>query len=359
MAKKKIFIWLGSAFAVSLAYLFIAAKPITSEFTLQKEWSINLDEKNPPNDEVAANSDNLIPFFIGNHYGYIAPNGTLMAKKSIQNNQLISITPKIVSVWNPIPDTLTIESAVPDQTITIKDPMGYPYLVDDRIFLIGKDQDSVALINKGGNTEWSYAVGSPITALDCRADRLLIGTLDGTIYLLSLKGELLFTFQPGGSRLSVIAGGALSSDGNYIAVISGIDRQRFILLEKASQTYKVLHHQFLDSDFRRPVLVQFVQNNQYVLFEGKTNALVFDIHKRKIHEVPLNAPLLAIETIAQSNLVFMLTGKDLQKQLIVLRLPDRKLITAPFVSRESFIYTAGNHIILGSDSVIASYLVGK
>jgi len=40
---------------------------------------------------------------------------------------------------------------------------------------------------------------------------------------------------------------------------------------------------------------------------------------------------------------------------MVLELPDRKLISAPFVSKESFLQVSGEQVILGSDGIIASY----
>jgi len=359
MAKKKLLIWIGSAFAVCLAYLIIAAKPITPEFSLQTKWVINVEDANSQTKAGGTLAEGPIPFVLENRYGYIAPDGTLLAKKTFQTNQFVAITPKLLSVCNPVPDTLIIESSLSNETVTVKDPSGYPYLVDEHMLLIGKNQDSVSAIGESGSLLWTYQVASPITALDCRADKLLIGTLDGTVYLLSLKGEALFTFQPGGSRLSVIFGAVLSSDGNQIALISGIDRQRFVLLERSGQTYKVAHHQFLNSDFRRPVLLKFVQNNQYVLFEGKTNLLVFDIQKKKVHEIPLQAPILAIEALPKSDTVFVMTGKESQKQLVALKLPDRKLLTAPFTSQESFMTASGDQLVVGSDSIITSYVVGK
>jgi len=363
MAKKKLYIWIGSTFAVCLVYFIFAAKPITPEFSLQTKWLINLEEAFSQKEPLEPVNEEPIPFSLGNHYGYIAPDGTLLVNRRFLENQFVAITPKLFSVCDVVPDRITIKSSMTSKTITINEPSGYPYLVGEHIFLIGKAQDSIAAIGNSVSDSpsilWTYQVPSPITSLDCRADKLLIGTLDGTIYLLSLTGEVLFTFQPGGSRLSVILGVGLSSEGNKIALISGIDRQRFVLLEKSEQTYKVVYHRFLNSDFRRPVLVKFVQNNHYVLFEGKANLHVFNIQNKKGYEIPLQAPVLSVEALSNSNTVFVLTGNDSQKQLIALSLPNRKLLTAPFICRESFMTTSGDELILGSDSIITSYVVGK
>ncbi|AEJ19192.1 hypothetical protein [Gracilinema caldarium] len=355
MAKKKILFFFGSALTVSILYLSIVAKPISPEFSLKPQWVIKIDNATPIDYDAATVKETIIPFVIGNNYGYIAPNGSILVKRTFQPNQFVSISSKFVSVCNPIPETLTIESITATNTIIVKNPQGYPFIVDDTILIIGKDQDSISLVNNTGAIEWSYNTTSPITTLDLKAEKIVIGSLDGTIQLLSKHGDSLFSFQPGGSRLSVILGAALSSDGRYIAIISGIDRQRFVLLEKTAHTYKVLYHQFLDSDFRRPVLITFAQNDQYVLFEGKTQLLVFNINSKKNYTIPIETPILALETLPQYNKIFVMTGKDLQKNLIVLELPDRKLISAPFISKESFLRVSGDQVILGSDGIIASY----
>ena len=359
MVKKKLVLWIGSAFVISLIYLVVAAKPISSEFSLQTKWLVNLNDTNSQNTLDDSPSAEPIPFVLKDRYGYISPEGELLVKKTLQRHQFVAITPTRFTVFDPIPEIVTIDSITNKEIITIKNPRGYPFLIDEHVFLIGKDQDSLSAVSNTGVAQWTYHVSSPITTLDCRADKILIGTLDGTIYLLSLRGENLFTFQPGGSRLSVIVGAVLSSDANRIALISGIERQRFIILEKATKTYKVQHHQFLDSDFRRPVVVKFLQNDRYVLFEGKTNLMVFDSHKKKTYEIPVYFPILAIEALPNKDTVFVMTGKDNEKQLIALKMPDKKLLTAPFVSKESFIFSWEDQLILGSDDVITSYVVGE
>ena len=347
MVKKRLFLFIGSAFATSLIYLIVAAKPISPEFTLKTLWTLNLDNAIPRTVQAETIKEDPIPFVLGNRYGYISPDGAFLDTRSLQQNQLISITPKLVSVINPIPDTVTIESWASRTAILIKDATGYPFLVQDRIFLIGKDQDSIASITASGTVRWNYGVSSPITALDCNLDKILIGTLDGTVYLLSSEGELLYTFQPGGSRLSIILGAALASDGDNIALISGIDKQRFILLSKSGQTYKVVHHQFLNTDYRRQVIIKFAQNNQYVLFEGKSNLSVFDGLKKRLYEIPIDKPIQAIETLENNNNVFVMAGTENQRQLIALSLPNKKMLSSSFVSPESFIYGRSDQLIVG------------
>ncbi|WP_304221626.1 hypothetical protein [Gracilinema caldarium] len=359
MVKKKLYIFIGSAFATSLIYLMVAAKPISPEFTLKTLWTLNLDDTSPRTAQSETIKEAPIPFVLGNLYGYISPDGALIDKRSLQQNHLISITPKLVSVINPIPDTITIESPASHTAILVKDASGYPFLVQDRIFLIGKDQDSISFISDSGTVRWNYCVSSPITALACNVGNILIGTLDGNLYLLNSEGELIYTFQPGGSRLSIILGVALASDSSKIALISGIDKQRFILLGKAGQTYKVIHHQFLNTDYRRQVIIKFAQNNQYVLFEGKANLSVFDGLKKRMYEIPIDKPIQAIEAIEKTNKVFVMAGAENQKQLIALSLPNKKLLTSSFVSPESFIYSYADQLILGSGSVITSFIVEK
>jgi len=47
MAKKKILLFFGSAFTVSILYLVVIAKPISPEFSLKPQWVITLDSATP------------------------------------------------------------------------------------------------------------------------------------------------------------------------------------------------------------------------------------------------------------------------------------------------------------------------
>ena len=359
MAKKRLFLWIGSAFVVCLVYLFVAPKPILPELTLNIQWILDLSQPVPDQIQSSDTVTEGIPFVLGTQFGYISANGHLLANRSLQKNQMVSITPSLLSIYTTNPDSVTITNQQNKKEILINNPGGYPLLFGDSSFIIGKDQDSISAIKDDGSVQWKYFFPSPITAIDYKAKKLLIGTLDGSIYVLGPEGDTLFTFQPGGSRLSVIVGAALSSDGNKIALISGIDKQRFILLEKSSQTYKVLDHYFLNSDFRRPVLIKFIQDNQYILFEGENSFFAFDSVKQKMHVISLEAPLIAIEELKKDQTLFILAGGDTKKQLIVFKLPDRKLVTSSFTARDSFLVPVDNQILLGSDTVIVSLSMPK
>jgi len=155
----------------------------------------------------------------------------------------------------------------------------------------------------------------------------------------------------------VITGARLSRDGKKIALISGIDRQRFILLERSGITYKVSYHEYLDKGFRRPVFLAFIDRDRKIAFERDKALGIFDISHRKSYTLPLEGSIIGIEEEGTSDRLFLLTAeeKDGRFNLIGIGLPDTVIFQSSFTGSTAFIDRRGNRLFLGNDKLLAAF----
>jgi hypothetical protein len=196
------------------------------------------------------------------------------------------------------------------------------------------------------------------------------------VELLDSTGSLVFTpFEPGGSRLSVILGCAISQDASRLALISGVEKQRFLLLERSvaesrgqerrgtespPDTYKVVHHEFLSDGFRRPVFVRFINDDAQIIFEREEGLGIFTISSRTSTKVNLEGEIMTLDDSGENGFLFLITsqGED-EKRFITIRHPGLIVNETPFKSKNTFLARQHNRLYLGGDLLMASFELEK
>jgi hypothetical protein len=144
-----------------------------------------------------------------------------------------------------------------------------------------------------------------------------------------------------------------------LAIISGINEQRFLLLERTGtgpgDTLKVVYHEFLSSGFRRPVHINFVDNDSKVVFEREGGLGIYDINSRTSINVSLEGEITALDNYGKGRFLFAITSQGpRQKRLITIRYPGIVVSEAPFASENTFFYRQGEKLFLGGDSTMVS-----
>jgi hypothetical protein len=275
------------------------------------------------------------------------------------------------------PSTILINNILDGTVVTVENARGYPILLDNRIFILGSDQNSLSEINSNGNVIWTYEFGAPLTSIDAAAGLVLTGSLDGVIEVFNSEGERIFYFEPSGSRYSVILGTSLSRNGSHIGVISGIDSQRFLLFERFGNTggdYKVIHHEFLDTGFRRPVRILFIDNDQRIVYERENGIGCYNIKSRRGMYIPLDGEIAAIDEIGDRGYFFLITSHPNRlKKLVGIKFPPDRLfglsrtsaldaifLRASFKSDDVFLgrtqgVGSGSNLVIGGGTTLISF----
>ena len=359
MVKRKKKYWLILGWLVFIIYVFVAARPIREENILIPRWLsspeanflINLGGS-APEDEA------IIPFRLGNRFGYVKDNGSFILNK-VQDEGYLSFSPYGWSEFGALPASIEILDHLRRPLMTIPNPRGFPLFLDNRIFIIGNEQNSLSALSSRGEITWTYDFPAPITCIDASSGFVLAGLLDGAVEILDAKGSQIYSFEPGGSRLAVVLGCAISKDGSMLGIISGIDNQRFLALELSGDTYRVVYHEFLSTGFRRAVHIRFVDNDSMIAFEREGGISIYDTVSRSTVLLPLEGEIMAMDTGDDKYLFAILSQEENLKRLVGIRLPGVVYINAPFRSNNVFLYRRNAKVYLGGDMSLASFELGK
>jgi len=359
MAKEKRKYWWILALLFFVTYFFVAARPVTEETILVPRWITSLESTYPIRLGDFPPVAGLLPFQIGSRFGFVGNDGQFTINEISQG--YISISERFWAAYTANPLYIQVMNPQNGLVLTIENPRGYPLFLDDRIFIVGSEQNSLTAIGLNGQELWHHDFRAPITSIDAAGGRILAGTLDGTIELLDSHGRPVITpFEPGGSRLQVIFGVAISNDASRLAVISGIDNQRFLLLEQAGDIFRVVHHEFLGVGFRRPVHINFADNDRKVVFERQDGLGIFDIASRTTINLSLEGEIKVLDDGGEAPYLFVITSQGQnQMRFVTIRYPGVIIIDAPFESSTAFFARRDSKLYLAGDSTMASFELGR
>jgi len=359
--KKKI--WLVAVIVSFIAYFFLAAQKIPKQMVLVPCWISSLESGETVRIGKAADVDTdtgrLFPFSLGSRFGFVGQeDGRFSINRAAKSN--VSLSGKYWAEYEAEPARVTIHDNTGEIYTVIENPRGYPFFLDEgRIFIIGSEQNSISEIDVSGSVLWSYDFAAQLTCVDAAAGLLLAGSLDGSIVIIDSSGRKVFSFEPGGSRYPVILGCALSRKGSGLAVISGIDNQRFLYLEHFGASpgdYKVVYHEFLGDGFRRPVFISFIDNDRWVIFERIGGLGFYEAGSRQTAKVVLDGEVCAIDQSGGQRLIFTVISKsENRKELTGIMLPDRIMVAAPFKSDDVFLGREDERLLIGGGQSIISF----
>jgi hypothetical protein len=362
--KKKAGIIAGILFFI--LYFFTAVRPIPRETILVSQWLSSLESA--PVAEAAAGAENsgapagaVLPFRLGSRFGYVDAQGRFLINRAPKGEVFFS-----ADLWADIeaePERIEIRNWLDEPVLAIENPRSYPGFLDGRVFLVNSEQNALSEVDAEGKIKWTYEFAAPLTCIDAAAGLVLTGSVDGAVEVLDNAGKRVFFFEPGGSRRSVILGCAISRDGSRLGIVSGLDNQRFLLLERfggSGGEYKVIYHEFLEQGFRRAVHIAFIDQDRWIVFEREGGVGVYEIGSRQGATIPLNGEIAAIDTAGGGGLFFVISSlPGERKELVGVRLPGRIVMRAPFKSGGVFLGRTGSRLFVGGGSTLASFELEK
>lgn len=354
MAKNKKKYWFILGFFFFGVYFFLAARPIPVETILTRRWISSLESTYPDSEETAL----LLPFKLGNRFGYVDSEGRYTINQVKKG--YVALSEEYWTEYEAVPKTIEVLDPRNNSRLTIENGQGYPLFLDKRIFLVKEEQNSVAELDTSGAVLWTYDFTAPITCIDAAAGLVAVGSLDGAVELLDNTGKRIFFFEPGASRLSVILGCRISGNGSHLAVVSGIDDQRFLVLERFGDSYKVIYHEFLEDGFRRNVHLAFIDRDRRILFEREGGLGIYEINARNSLKLSLQGEIAAVDESGGDNLLFLVLAQgERQKRLVAVRFPETVIINAPFQSGDVFFKRRNSQLYIGGGMTLASFALDK
>lgn len=337
---------------VFVVYFFVASIPTEEALSLAPGWRSSLSVGTG----AAGTTDTrLYPFSIAGRFGYYRADGELLLLGDDDGTVELSD-----EAWTSKGSDGVSTVRAPDGEVLYSfTGEGLPFFLEGRAYLVSPQQNALTAFDRNGAALWTRAFSAPITCVDARAALVAVGLLDGSLELLGAEtGTKRFSFAPGGSKYPVIVGIRLSDSGRRIATVSGIGPQRFLLLEESNGTYKVIHHEYLESAFRRPVLMAFLEDDRYVAFEARDGIAVHDTSSGGTARIPQAGRLLSIANDQRDGKLFALFEEEEGRLLLGVTLPSSVFFKArteeTMPNKDGFLQRIGDRLIVGSPSAIAA-----
>ncbi len=336
----------------SLLYIILAALPLSKELELTPVWTVSINST--PSQITEEDFSSAIPFKLGQNIGYFTQEGKILHNVSFPYKA--SITDDFYSIYETNSPFLKLNSSQGKEISKIQ-TKGFPFLHNNEVFVFLPGGSSFSKCTKEGEIQWTYETYAPITAFDSTANGTAVGLADGTISLLNNEGKKIQEYIPGGSNYPVILGVSLSPSGNYIAAVSGQDKQRFTLAQNSSGHIKVLTHQYLQQESTNQLLIKFSRDERYTLFNQKNGLGIADTKTLEIAHLPLKGNIISIYQSETDQIFFVLSKNGKKYTVTALEPFDNFAGSFTYEAANSFIQVRGSNLYVGKNGSISKIKV--
>ena len=345
-----LFIFLG--LLISIIYILLAVKPLSYEYQFTPVWKINTS--NPVITEpVPGKTSNF--FHLGQTLGYFDEDGNISLYKSFPSK--VSISDYYYAIYTSEAENTEFFKSTGEKAGVIQ-ASGFPYFVDDLIYVFLPGGCSFSKCTESGSIEWTFEGTLPITAFSAKKQFTAVGLANGTIKVLDNEtGSAIIDFAPGGSDYPVILGLDISEDGQYIASISGHNHQRFVLSHREGNQQKIIYHKFFEYDSPFRTVVHFCKDGKRVFYNYHDGLGIYNLSDKSEKTIPLKAKLISVE---ETNDFVILLGKEKSNYTVsIIDSTNTPEGSFSFTADSAFINASGDDIYLGKDNTISRMTVSK
>ncbi len=333
-------------------YIIFAAKPLTKEYHYNPEWRIST--LNPVISQTSQDSKQMY-FHFSQTLGYFDENGNISLYKTFPSK--VSISNKYFATYNADAVNTPFYNSSGELTGTIK-ASGFPYFVDDNIYVFLPGGASFGKCDDSGELIWKYEGVMPITAFSQNNNFTAIGLADGSIKIFNNEdGQSTLDYAPGGSDTPVILGLDISPNGEYIAAVSGHNKQRFTISHKELSQPKIIFHSFLPDNTSHRTLVKFFNQGNSVIYNYKGFIGIYDLVKNTNKTIPIKDRIIQIEESDQ--LIFLLGKHENKFTVYIVEKTNSLEGSFSFEAETAFIKSEDNNLYVGRDNAISKILIGR
>ena len=343
------YVFLGIVF--SIVYIILAAEPLAKEHQFIPQWKLDV---NAHIQKADASGEKPLYFKLGQTMGYFTESGKLLSVETFPFKAAIS--EHYYAPYNTYGSSIDFFTPDGQKAGTITES-GFPLFDKDRIFVFLAGGASFVECDPDGKRKWEYNGTVPITAFDSSLSGCVAGFADGTVRQFSSDGTMIQKFSPGGSDYQVILGAALSSDGSMIALISGQNRQRFVLMKKYEAQSKVVFHEYVGQNDPRQRLVEFGKDGSTVWYNYKNTLGIVDTKSGKASHLAIRGQAISLEE--SGDLVFVLTRDETKYTVYAIEKFDTMIGSFSFDAQSAFIRTDDENLFVGKDSSISRIKITK
>jgi len=343
--KKNVLLLTFFVFLFLIIYIFAAARPLGKELQMAPVWTIDIRQTADHSQKT-----DLLPFRLGQTMGYFTADGKIASMYTFPYKASISRF-YYAQYGSDAADTAFYKPDGIQAGIIV--PCGFPFFDENRIFLFMPGGTSFMQCNSDGSEKWRYEGAVPITAFSSSPAGCVAGFADGTICSFTADGRPSQAFTPGGSDYPVILGADISSDGKYIACMSGQNRQRIVLAKCEREHSIITFFKYFDRDQTRQVLVKFSKKNDVLYYNYAGGLGVVKCLSGKHTEIPVKGWIITIQESETGNTIYVLSRDESTYTVYILEDFDNLLGSFSFSADSAFILAKDNSLYIGRNTQIS------
>lgn len=350
--KKGIPFFLLFAVLITIVYIALAAKPLTEEFQFTPIWKINISA---PITQTVEKDKKKLAFHLGQSVGYFTEDGEITLLKSFPAKA--DISDYYFAIYNSGAKNTEFFNNNGEIAGYIK-AEGFPYFAEQIIYVFLPGGCSFSKCTQTGDIQWTYEGTIPITAFAANDNHTAAGFADGTIKVLNnADGQTEVNFAPGGSDYPVILGLDISSDGKYVASISGHKKQRFVLSRREGNQQKIIYHKFFENDLPYRTIVRFCKDSRRILYNFPQGLDIYDIEDKKSKFIDIKDKIISVKET--DDMIFLLSKEKKKYTVSLVDSTNTLEGSFSFTAESAFINTYDNNLYVGRDNSISRIKVSK
>ena len=330
-----------------LAYIFLAVRPLEKKLDLKPEWTISVSEQTA---EPNGDSRKLFAFKTETAMGYYTPDGKIVSFIPLEKKSTISAD--FWTVYDRDAENTPFFTPQNVQSGTL-DKAGFPFFTANGLFVFHPGGASFSCHDTQGKTLWVHENYAPITAFDSSSAGCAAGYADGNLICLDKEGNVCADFYPGGSDTQIIFGAALSENGKYCASVSGLHKQRIVVVEIENDNTKIIYHEYLKDEFTEQTLVDFSSDGKYAFFNTKSGLISVLINERRSFFIPFKGKILNIAEFGSDDIFYVLDKKDSTYTVTVLCSGRYNKGSFSFEASSAFLQAGSGSVYVGRDNRIS------
>ncbi len=300
-----------------------------------------------------------VPFRLGGYYGFHDWELNLLSYDIL--NQPLPLSYQILGNdfyldFSSIPNYVVVRDIARREIGRFLD-VGNAFIIKDNIYQFSNESHSLYRYSRNGSQEWRSDLLPYISSLDNNVmGDTLVSYVNGRVVLLDKNGKMDNEYISSGSRINSIYGGALSPDSQNIALIAGLDQQRFVFLKKQQETYLFEYAKELPNQLRNSQWLRFSDYSLYVFYNSSQGFAVYD-YGYKEHRLYREDGFLNQfgEQGEQLNIQFFVFGSPEGGNLIAVHGTQGELLRLKLRGQNYSLQVKKDIIYFGQDNLIASY----
>jgi hypothetical protein len=324
-------------------YLLLFARPLGKESVVRPLWAREIPAPGAAREE-GATAEGAVCFRAGEVCGSVDPEGRFLAVDAVLHD--VAVAPSGFVNYDRDGNHWLLQDVRGDPRWSYAG-IGYPLFSADgqSLFSVKTDLTGLRAIDGGGEVAWERDFPSLITCVSTGGGAVAVGLLDGSLEVLSGRGEQTARFTAAGSRVRVVYGSATSRDAVRIAFIAGADPQMLVLAERRGAGYAVALRKTLPTDVRREIAMGFSGSGRDLIWEENGTLAVLEPSGRTVR-IPFDGPVRTLVSLKEASAA--LSGKRGGGDLVVFR-PPSAILARESMPEGAALYGHGSRLLLGAD----------